>query len=485
MKSVVVILSAIISFLTILIRPNNPGYEFIIFFPLVYMLCYLLFVSPVMLKKKSIVSYIFAFYGFLRYIITPFLIAIAGNGQAAYFLTNNTTAIQKASFLMIYELIAMSIFLYLFSASKRSYILRNNMNSKVILKGRKFIYFFIGLLSLLLIVLTPSIRDNLSFLIIGTNTGSRVNEDISSSLMLIRQIILTAIVMGYVTIVSILHERYMKNGRQKYFYWAIMIALINVSVIVGERRIMQVYTAFASTYVLITLFPEYRKKAIKLIMTATIVVVGLMSIYKFFDAFLYNSYIEALKYSSFDISNFTRLMQAYFFGPQNVAKSVEIASTGLQPITRLFYDVARSTMGINFLVKDIMFTTSDVFNSFIYDRYVPSGHPVSGIGYGHMYFGYLISPLLSVVMLSVAISIEKLLVRTTSLEMKYIWAYILIRLSTPFSAIPSKINVGSLILLSWGVVYLLANLIRIITSRKNISPFQENLNKTYKTMEEG
>jgi uncharacterized protein YhhL (DUF1145 family) len=67
--------------------------------------------------------------------------------------------------------------------------------------------------------------------------------------------------------------------------------------------------------------------------------------------------------------------------------------------------------------------------------------------------------------IAVSIFVEKLLINTNSLEMKYMWSYILIRVSTPFAAFPSKVNVASLILISWGTVYLMAHITKLMTSR--------------------
>lgn len=470
MKSMLIVLTSIISFFIILIRPTIPGYEFMVLFPIVYLWCYLLFMNPVIKRTGSIVGHILSIYGVIRYIITPTLVSIVGAGRSSYFLTSNTDSIQKATFLMVYELIILSMFLYIFIVSKNLNI-KVPLEQEIKLKGKKFVYVVLGIISVFLILMIPSIRENLSFLIIKTSAGIRVNEDLESYLMLLRQIVLTAIVMLFVTLASITKKNYNKFGKIKYFYYAILVAFVNISIIIGERRIMQIYTAFATAYILITLYPQFRKNIIKIILTITVVIVALMSAYKFLNVFMFDSYTDAIASSDLDLANYSVLMQSYFYGPQNVAVSVNLVQINLQPISRLIYDVGRSTMGVNFLVKDMMMTTSDIFNSYIYGKFMPSGHPVSGIGYGYLYFGAVLSPCLSVIFLNLAIKVEYLMKTTTSLEMKYIYSYTLVRLAEPFSSIPAKINIATLVLISWGTVYVVAYIIKVITSRiihKNI-----------------
>jgi heme/copper-type cytochrome/quinol oxidase subunit 2 len=427
-------------------------------------LVYFFFIEKIIVNKKSIVSYIFTFYSFIRYVLLPVFIAITGHNQANYFLTNDIASIQRASLLMIYELIVLGVFIFIFSKALPKFR-RRKVQYNVHIKGRLFIYVVLTMIAVLLLVVTPEIRSNLSFLIIQTEQGNRIEENIGTNLMLIRQIILTAFAMLYVVLVSISHRKFQRTGKKKYLFMVMLFTFLNIAIIVGERRIMQVYTAFASGYIVIMLFPKYKKRITQIILFLTIFVVGMMSIYKFFDAFLYNNYIDALMNSDFNIRNFARLLQSYFFGPQNVAVSLEITNSSFQPFSRLMFDFARSTMGLNFLVKDLMYTTNDIFNIFIYGNYVPSGHPVSGIGYGFMYLGYILSPLFSIIVIAVSIFVEKLLINTNSLEMKYMWSYILIRVSTPFAAFPSKVNVASLILISWGTVYLMAHITKLMTSR--------------------
>lgn len=460
----VIFLSAISTFITVFMWDAPLGYTLLPFLPLSFMFLYIFFIHKSIVKNKSIVATLFALFGAIRYLIAPAAVALANDQTAIYNFISNYKSIDKAIFLMIYEMFILSITIYLvtnYFEGKKSLNKKTEQKTALVsLKGERKVYYLLGIVALLLFLITPSLRDSISFVIIKYSEGVRAEENLSISVMAMRQIFIVAVAFLFLTIINITKKKYQIKGKLMYFYFSLFFALLNVSIIIGERRMLQIYTAFATVFVLISIYPSFKKTILLVVGSAVSLIVGLMSVFKIFSVFLYGSYSDALNSSTFNIQEFAIRMQYDFAGPQNVAIALEIAKFEFQPIYRMFYDFARTTFGTSFLVKDLMYTSSDVFNEHIYGTFMSSGHVLSGIGYGYMYFGFLLAPILSVIGLIMAVKLEQILKTTNSLEVKYILAYIIIRFAAPFTNLPAKFNIASLTLFSFGVIYLFALLIR-------------------------
>lgn len=440
---------------------NNDGYLLMTLMPAVYAIIYIFFIHESIFQYKSIVALSYFLISYLRFIIIPILISVTNTYGIEYIIVMKEEYYYIAFCLMLYELIFTSIVLRL---STQYFLKGNSINfftsqKKLRLTGSKWIYFGFLMFAFLLYLIYPGAKDLLSFLVIQSEQGIRLDERIETNLMLIRQILIVACILAYIVVLSYLIKRYKITNKNLYVIFAVGISLLNISIIVGERRSVQIYTAFVCIFILGTLFEKYKKRIYLVIGTgAALILIG-MSIYKHLNAFLYDSYWEALTNSSGTGWGIANTFQAYFFGPQNLAIAVEIAKQVENPISRFIFDFFRSTIGFNFFVKGIDITSSDVFNSYIYGEFKPSGHVISSTGHVYLYFGFLLAPILVALTIVLGTYMEKKLKNTISLELSYLYGYILIRMCVSmFANLPAVINTVSLMLFSLGLIYFVSRI---------------------------
>lgn len=431
---------------------NLDGYEYMVLLPLTFLLVYTLFLQHSIFWCKSIVVLIFTIASFFRYIVLPVILSYADVKYLSIATSPKPEYIVKGIYLMVYELLFIGILLYFAS----NYLLKGRISKKIdnINQG-KIGYICILILVVVILIINPSSRGLINFFFIKSEEGERVSENLTTINLLIRQIMFISSIILFNLIVKYSIKKHYVTGKNKYILYSLLSALLLVSVIIGERRTVQVYLAFSASYTLGRVFPKNAKKIFITIAVLALFVLGGMTIYKNFYAFRYDSYAEAIQHSSFDINNLGEQMQAYFLGPFNTGFALELSDKTPQPISRLFYDIGRSFIGINFFVKDKMLTTSEVFNWAIYNEYRPSGQLIPISGQGYMYFGFIGAPILLGLIMVFAIYLEKRMRNSKSLELCFFLSYIIMRLSTAIimSNLQGVINTVTLFSISALLVY--------------------------------
>ena len=136
-----------------------------------------------------------------------------------------------------------------------------------------------------------------------------------------RLLIGTGVNFLFFLFISYFSKRYLICHNQKYVVFSIVVAMIMICIITGERRTSQIYKGFACIWLLIGLYPSYKKKISgSLLMVAALVIAG-MTLYKQYHAFLYDSYAEALSHAS-GIGMSTCILDAYFYGVNTISKNL-------------------------------------------------------------------------------------------------------------------------------------------------------------------
>lgn len=342
------------------------------------------------------------------------------------------------------------------------------------LSGSYSFYSLFVFLTLVLYFVFPGASDLINFFYIEIDsTGERAGDVTDTKLVLIRQLFIASVAIIFLVSASICHKKNNSNlyirSNNYYLYLSIIFAILTVSIIVGERRTAQIYTAFSSILVLITLFESQKKKIIFLIITPAIAIISLMSIYKFFGAFMYGSYLEAISNVKAD-SIVSSLMQIYFFGPQNITlandffEHLNVGQWG-DP-SRFIFDVTRSIFGPSFLLKSHGTLTSEVFNHYIYETNVPTGQVLSSMSLSIIYFGYYFFFVMFVFNIVLSVLLELVFRITLSIEVKYIFSVFLIRMiSNLYGPTPALISFISMTALTLGLVFAVSYILRKIGFR--------------------
>lgn len=459
--NIVVIFTSILS--TIICKftniPITPGYEALWIHPFIFTLVYILiYLQLIKFGKYKVTVYSVIVLSWLRCVAIPVTSALSGvyNGVSYIYISKQST--ELAILLVAFELIVTSIILYILVITNKDCKYTKNREDLIIeLKGSKKIYLAFILFALLIYLFIGKKLNIVNFLFISADTGDRQGDILDTSILLIRQIIICATIFFFVYMVNIFKNRYDKSKHTKYVYYSILIGIFNICIIVGERRSIQIYTCLVVLFVLLSTFKEHKNKIVFFIVSSAGTVLILMSIYKHFAAFIYGSYIDAIRANPLDIREIAVMLQSYFFGTQNVATAIEFKKVCDLNILNMIYDFARSTFGLSFFVKGDMNVTSQYFNMYIYSGSQNTGHLISGVAYGYIYLGAILSPLIVSINIYISIKLEELLSRVYSYELIYIIGYVLVRFSTNIYVNPPQlINLSSIMFVSCGLIYIFA-----------------------------
>lgn len=453
-------LSAIICIFSM--RDVSVGYEIMWIQPLTFALTYLLILMPIIkINRFKITVYTYIFLAWLRMVIIPLFSAITGVYNGVTYIEVSQNSIHLAIWLVVWELVISSIFLYLVTISKSNERFVYAPKIKLELKGNKIVYFLFIFLSVVLYLTIGRNLNIINFFIISTNSSEQFTDITATPLILLRQIFKCSLIFFFVWYTSYCKKKYDKSSNNKYLYYAMLVGILNVGVIVGERRSEQIYTSLVVIFILSNAFKKYRKKIIIFITLTAVFVLLFMSIYKHFSAFYYGSYFNALQSSTLNLEWLTLTLQSYFFGTQNVAAVIQFKDSVDLNITNMLYDFGRSIFGLSFLLKNKMIMTTEYFNTFIYGTNRPNGHVISAIGYGYVYLGAVFSPLIVCINIFIATKLETWLNKTNSYEMKYIYGYMLVRFATNiFVNTPPLLSLATIMYFTAGLVYFVARLFR-------------------------
>lgn len=455
--NVLIVVTSVISIVLCIRNLQHSAYNYLFVLPTTYIIIFPFINNLTSSAPNNIITtYMVMILMWLRMVLTP----LYGASNDMFMFIGDRTAedIDTAILLIMYEAIIISITLYLFSNKERKYV-----NSIVKLDGSPLVYW--GLI-FVAIVLFFTVGRHMQLFEFGIKT---IGEDIDragditdTKLIIVRRIISSGYLFLFMIFIEKMRMKYDEEGKNKYPYYAIGAAILMICIIIGERRTAQLYIAFASCWTLIRLFPSSQKGIVRLISVAAVIVLSLMTIYKQFNAFLYDSYTEALMSTDVEDGLSPQLLDAYLYGVNTVSSNVAYGNIANLNITNLLYDIVRSIFGFSFLVKGDMDLTSEMYNMYIYSGEQKTGLLLSSVGYGYAYFGFVLSPLFTIINIILMILLETKMRLCKSIEMCYIWAYIYMRFAFGFlGSIPPLIsNTTQTLFISGGLYWFASKFIK-------------------------
>lgn len=417
------------------------GYKGMVFLPFIYFIGYFIFYYDFIGNCSNP----FVLYGVLvmegiRFTLMPLFCSIAGSQNGMSYINPTVSSLNIAVIFMIIEYLGVSLFCKLMIKPEK-----RKKETTYILLGEKLIYYLFFIFAIGIYFVAGRGKGLIRFLIINVGSGERVGDITNSGLLIVRQVILCAIFLSFVLVVYKAWRLYKDLGKNSYFYIALLAAMINVSIIIGERRTAQIYALLCSLWILVSLFPKFKSKIILGLGLAAGIVLVFMSIYKFFGAFMFNSYSAAISNSQIDVPFISRTLQSYFFGPENIAISLDFFNSNSLGISQMFFDILRSVFGLNYVFKDFGDVTSVFFNTFVYGFNRNTGQVISAAAYGYGFLGTVFVPFFAILNIFISIKIENLLYRLKSLELIYVTVYVLTRFVTNlFVNTPPLISQGTM-----------------------------------------
>ncbi|PTK07590.1 O-antigen polymerase [Mammaliicoccus sciuri] len=443
----------------------NIDLYILLILPMIYLMSKIILL---VIKNSNIIytKLIFDVFGLIRLVVLPACIVIF-NDKNIDNLPLGTNYFNKGVLLICIEYLVGAIFLMLLSAYKfnKNKIARESYKGYRLL-GNKYVYIIFMIITLSLFTLFPSVRETISFIIIKTDATGRGSEEATSFIVLIRMFIQLSLLLLFVITSYYFYKKYINENNVKYVVFPLIVGLLNISLIVGERRTIQLYTLVSVLVIISLLFKKHKVKINLLILIVGSIILILMTLYKELYIFNFNSYNDALESKSISNIKFVDQLQSYFYGPQNVGASIDYLNYYTSSIKGFFYDLVRSTSGLNFFVNKDTLITSQLFNKLIYGNEQLTGHLISSAGYGYIYFGPILFPLISIFNITLATIVESLVKRTNKLEIIFIGTFIYMRIATNIFGNPMPIiSVLSSTIIVYGSVILIAVLFEKIKTK--------------------
>lgn len=409
--------------------------------------------------RRQFTAYVIFTLLWIRMVFLPFYGCISQSYSIGISGKLNSNFIGSV-FLCIYDCIAIVLCLAFYELNHTKVLATNSQkSSSSLLYGNKYIYVFFVLFALIIFFVSGRGYHLFDFAVKSIGGGLEREGDITDSrFLIIRQIVTSGMMFLFLLFVNSFHSKYEITKKNKYISFSLIVAVLLISIIVGERRTAQIYTAFATCYVLLTIYPVHRKRIVSVILLAALFVLTMMTVYKQFYGFMYDSYAEAIQNAQLSEGLSYSMVDAYFYGIDTIAKNMQygnlIESTG---ISQFLYDFFRSCFGLNVLVSHDQLLTSQMYNSIIYSGDQMTGLLLSSVGYGYIFGGYFLAPIVTIFNVLMMLIFENCLRRSKTIEWQYTFAYLFMRFGFGFlGATPPLINVVTRFLVINGVIILVA-----------------------------
>jgi len=375
----------------------------------------------------------------LRMVFLPCVGCLSGHYSSTENLPEKTVIL--AVILTIYEAIALFLVcLLVLSKGKKS--IRSNPEKQFLLKGdvRLYIVFIVFALGLMFYT--------------GSNPYSFLRFDVDDTRVALTNeagSVIEAIISNGLTflVISILYYmkcRYETTGQKRYTYFALICVLLRLCLISSESRLAVVYLLGTFLLILPLIFPRQKKMIVMGIIITSSIIIGFLTIYKVFYAFLYSSYSEAIsaRADSFDLDLIASQIDVYFYGTRTVARGLHYVITDPPAFYTPILDLLRNTFGIHYLIGKSVITTTEGYNLFMYSGLARSGHLFASTAWGYAYLTGLLAPIATIINLLIAYWFEVKLENIRYMDVYYFMSIGFIRFAvTVFAGFGPSWNIIS------------------------------------------
>lgn len=375
---------------------------------------------------------------FIGHIFTPGLLVANALYLLRYYLLPLTTIVYmpnqyissfiSGTWLLLYEEIFLSIVLYYFlKREKHSQFAKiDSTTFKREFKLILLLFSFLCMVCIIFYIIDPSVYKSFNLI---TNVGNDFVEMIeenaskteSSSFRTLELIVIyLTYLMLAVCIVLFFYSKYQKRKSNIYFLLALILPLIaSAIIIIDTDRGGIVHRGAAILFLLFRLFPEKRK----VLVNAAYIPMGVLVLYLIASRMLGNDNGGSSVLSAEEF--FVYYMQGYLAGIQNCTEAIQT------------YIQFGSHVGPETLFNDLFtnvpvmshFTGKNACSKFFATVINQDDQVFPLVGNGLMYFGYLLSPIFSILTIKVLLVTERKYRNETSIFGAYVFSYIAIQLA--------------------------------------------------------
>lgn len=378
---------------------ENDIYKLIWILPIAYSICFTTMLYPMVTKHRSIFTITLLIMSFIRYVMLPAGMVLASKYSGKSPSDPSLSSVNTAVFMMIYELVALSMLLFHLTGKQAASIqnLKNDEQEEKLFSNQDYKSGFIVFgaffaLTIALVAMIPHTIQNFNFI---TPTDSTTKNMVS-----IRTIEQISTVCLSVTkqfcalfIAFRCYEKYQLTRNNIWSSIALIAMLLNACIYTGTNRSDFILMVIASFVIYTTLFPS-KKRQTTIIMVALLgVAVPALSAYRKAGIIDTNSGVQGV------INSFTDIMWGYSGGPYNVAIAYEAAHMYPEGrnILNFFYDFLRPTFGLNLLMQKIHLTYSNVYFNYRYYMEEKVTQILPMVGEGYFYFGIIGCPIITMI----------------------------------------------------------------------------------------
>jgi hypothetical protein len=364
---------------------NYPGYENLFLLPLIFGILYALFLSPIRRALNNIFIHVFIVISFTRFVVLPFLIV-----QTSYYGGRSSAPPQIESFenainLMIYELIVVSIFIFILFKNYKSSSLKT-LPPK--LPQNYLIYVLFICTSLALGLIFPESFKSFGFLSVPLDLAGVGESSIIISLITYSLVISKFLL--FVLILGLLYNKYLKTNNNIFVILSFFVLVLNISIFFGGNRADFIITTIAALLLFYKLYPIAIKYTILPIVVIFVFILGSL------NDFRANTSVTNGANTLMDL---TGNLQIYLAGPYNVAIAIEAAKLYQSEPLHLVHELLRPVIGLNIFLKNLDIEPSSTFfnERIFFSDQVTQIIPM--IGQGYFYLGFLFAPLIALLFL--------------------------------------------------------------------------------------
>lgn len=349
---------------------------------------------------NNVTGFFVAFLTFVRYCIIPTLIFVddeylnyspfESSENRIYFINGVLFTIWEALFFGIF---IMKFFPKWYHHSTRVTITQFRRESSNIM------IFEIFLLAII-VLLYPSVLDNYSYMF-NLDSDEEAIEQLSPSLIENLAIMGTRVLKILIPIPFVLffYRQYQKHKRTKYFVMSALLFVFFYALIMeGNSRNSIIIPAISIIFILTVLYPRYQKR----VWSSMIVLISVISVVSIIFKVFSND-VSAMVEAS-QLSYWVWYLEAYFAGISNMGKAVAAKLSyglGISPVI-FFNDFFQNVPFLSLLTDSSNNTHTYYFAIWgRTDQIVPSS------GNGLFYFGFVLAPLVPVLITCLGHYFEK------------------------------------------------------------------------------
>lgn len=412
-----VLISAVITTVLTIYKSEDYNYKYLYIIPLTYAILTIIFRNIYINKRYN---YGLGFWSinivmFLRYIITPLAIIIT-QVYGRLGPTPENRIFKIAYFLMIYEMIVVFITILITTYYIPKIVKIKTGNTRLLGKKNIILVMFLGLAFVILLKYPGSIIPNNLF-IIKTEGGNKLVEFQKSGIIsaIAGTFKLTLFLLG----IYWSKKLYNRTNSKIYPILSLIILIIFLGLKTSESRWGILINAILGAYLLISLYPNFKKLIILSILLLVIVSFLSISLYKFF--YLLNDNNNPI----IDvINNMLTMFEDYFSGPRLVAQAIDTNNIYNNNITfeTLINGLLTTVPFVNNYAdsKDIM---NIYFNAYNFGYIGRNVLIIPMIGEGFSLFGIIGAPILTIIFEALSVLFDVKAVYNRRYEFKYIYYY--------------------------------------------------------------